>query len=246
MANSFTFNGTNCSAYGIFIETEPIEEAGQKITRSWSVPGRTGELTRSTGAYSNTTRTYKCMFRGTPEDMRAVRQWLALSEGYCELTDTYDAGIKRLARVIDLPQMENFQRGADGYGRFEISFNCDPRKFIPTTWTRGETNVIANPYMPARPVIQIEVDDPDAVSYVKVGSSEIIIVPPGGEVPEATEFEIDSEKRTVKMKIDGEWVTAELMRYIIRGGYPILKNGNTTFTESGAEITAIQLNYWQP
>lgn len=226
---TFTFNGENSRTFGLFIEEFPQETGGQKILQSVQVAGRTGALTIDTGAIQNVTKTYAVAFRGDTQRMRDVRQWLALSSGYCRLEDDYDPDVYRLARIIKLPDFENVR---NKYGRGTIQFDCDPRRFLKEG-ERAVTGPVENHWMPSRPIIKITANGPGGVS---VGSYAITIT-----TDPTMDIYIDSEMREVH---NG---TTSLASVVSMTEFPILEHGVNNVASTGA-VTAVEIipNYWQP
>lgn len=127
MPNTFSINGTPCSNYGIFVEEYPVEEGGERIVEQVQIPGRTGALTIDAGAVADVTRTYKCMFKGDTGKMRDVKRWLSESAKGMTLTDTYNPGIYRRAKLIKIPDMNSHR---NKYARFDLALAVDPRRFF--------------------------------------------------------------------------------------------------------------------
>ena len=220
---TFTFNGHNSREYGLFIESFPNEQGGQKILDTVQIPGRTGSLTIDTGAISNVRKSYSVMFKGSTANMRAIRQWLAMSEGYCRLEDTYDPDVYRKARVVNLPTFENH---INRYGRGTIEFDCDPRRFL----LEGEREIVGNiqnDWMPSKPIIKV------------AGSGTVTINAQVITISTSTPFEIDCEN------MECHSGSVSYAQYVSMTEFPELIHGNNTISTSGVTVSVVP-NFWMP
>ena len=227
--NTFTFNGESSLSYGLIVEYIPTEAGGRKIINSIQIPGRTGALTIDTGAFENSRKAYSVAFKGDTGRMRRVRQWLALSVGYCRLEDDYDPDVYRKARVISVPDFENIMQA---YGRGTIEFDCDPRRFLKEG-ERAQTGPIVNDYMPSKPVVIINAT---GAGTVTIGDTLITIKSDPGQT-----IYVDSELMEVH---NG---STSLASYVSMAEFPTLKNGtnNVSFTGNVSGVQVIP-NFWQP
>lgn len=229
--NTFTFNGINSQYFNLFIERYPNEAGGEKIINSVNIAGRTGALTIDTGAYANTSKSYEVMFRSecSPQKMRDIRQWLAMSEGYCRLEDTYDADIYRRARVV---KTTDFVNHINRYGKGTITFDCDPRRFLKEG-EREISGAIQNDWMPSKPVVIITAT---GAGVVNVGDYTIQVTSNPNQV-----IYVDSELMEVH---NG---STNLSSYVNLSEFPILKNGLNQVSYTG-NITSVLVkpNFWQP
>lgn len=161
MANGFTFNGKSTSDFpNMQVEKYPGTKGAVRKYESFSIPGRNGDLHAVQEAFENTTQSYECYYRGdgpTNEEAHAVRRWLQASVGYQRLEDVYDRDHFRLAMVRGGVDIEN---KLNKYGRFTVTFNCDPRFFLksgeePIILTEQSSNLENFTDCPARPLIKV-------------------------------------------------------------------------------------------
>ena len=225
--------------YDLHIATAPTDDCGSPVGEAIDIPGRTGGLSFFTGAYTNTQRTYTVSFPcSSQSEMRAkirnIRQWLFMNKGYNRLEDDFDTDIYRLARCT---------AGADFYTMYNqvaeanISFDCDPRKFLKTgeayvTCTNG--GALANSYMESKPIVRITASGSGSVTVN--GTIIRILSNPGGDVY------VDSEKMSI---YNGNTNKSAYVGILDR--FPVLKNGNNAISWTGS-ISSVKIkpNWWQP
>ena len=231
---TFTFNGRNSRDFGLYIEEYPSEAGGQKIIKSVSIPGRTGALTIDTGAISNVAKSYQVMFRHyqSTQMMREVRQWLALSSGYCRLEDDYDPDVFRLARITNLPSFENH---INRYGRGTLDFDCDPRRFLKEG-ELAQTGSFDNPFMPSKPLIRIGRTD-GATATVTIAGQSITI----DGVMQGDLVIVDSELMEVT---DGDGYDAGI--FTSMSEFPEIPHGAVSVSATGTTSIEIIPRFWQP
>ena len=63
MVSYFIFNGKNSLDYKIGIDKCPASNHAARVVEKISVPGRSGDLIRDTGAFSNVTQPYEIWFK---------------------------------------------------------------------------------------------------------------------------------------------------------------------------------------
>lgn len=219
-----TFNGISSDSLGVVVERYPDQPGAQKIVHSVQIPGRSGELTIDTGAYSNYTQTYDVYFKAgnnsnSPATARTVRQWLQYPSGYKRLTDTYDPDVFRLARYISTVDVENV---LNKYGRCSISFDCAPQRFLLS----GESMInmttagtLENSWMPSKPLI-----------YVTMGTSEGVLT--------IGNYSVQIKMTNNYLYLDCETQEAyrginNLNSSIYTDEFPVLENGENDISWSG-------------
>ena len=158
MSNTFTFNGTASSVYGVTIEKCPSYPVANRVVEHIQVPGRNGDLIRDTGAYNNVEQVYSIWFDGRSSSMqdaaRNVALWLNGSHGYCRLEDTYDPNVYRMAVMSNYTEYRNFR---NKLGRADVTFSCKPQRFLKSgeTLTLVNGSTLANPYMDCYPILAV-------------------------------------------------------------------------------------------
>lgn len=183
---SFTFDGKNSlTDYGVYITGEGVYNSPPPVYDMITVPGRSGNLALSGHRFENYTLEYKCgCFADTQaafaDKIADVRNWLASSAGYKELSDDYHTDEFRLALFhsdIEANPVQHWQAA-----EFSIIFDCKPQRFLTsgqsaTTLTASGT--ITNPTLFAsKPIITVTGNGDLTVGSVTVtigGTSTTVI-----------------------------------------------------------------------
>lgn len=158
---SFTFNGTTASTYGVYVTDVNVFDAPAKEVEYLTIPGRNGAFPLDKGSFENITIKYSCaMEQDTESDfadaISEFRNLLASAEGYCRLEDDMNAGEYRMAVFSSGVEVDTANKKS---ATFEVEFNCKPQRFL----TSGETAVsltsgdtITNPTLfDASPLLQV-------------------------------------------------------------------------------------------
>ena len=132
--NSFTFDGINSLANGIFITGEAVFDAPERVVEMITVPGRNGEIAMDQGRFENIEVKYPAgCYADSMEDfadkIAAFRNELASRYTYKRLTDSYNPDEFRLGLY-----KSGLSVGALAYndaGEFDVVFNC---KMHPCQW----------------------------------------------------------------------------------------------------------------
>lgn len=131
MDNGFKFGDKATWDFPIAkVEKYPGTKGAARKYKTYSIPGRNGDLHTDEGAFQNYIQPYECYFHGeapTNEEAHAIKAWLLGTGGYQRLTDVYDPKYYRLAVVLDEINIANI---LNSYGRFTVNFSCDPRSFL--------------------------------------------------------------------------------------------------------------------
>lgn len=153
------WNGVSSYNLNIQVERYPAQDGPQRLFETIQVPGRNGELTIDSGAFSNYQQPYEIYFNAnqkkTPAVSREVKRWLQLPVGYQRLEDTYEPEVFRLARYTGPTQIENVM---NLFGRIILYFDCQPQRWLksgehPVMFAKaGE---LVNEWFPALPLIRV-------------------------------------------------------------------------------------------
>ncbi len=131
MDNGFSFGGKATWDFPrMRVERYPSAPGAVRKHKTYSVPGRNGDLHSDEGAYQNYTQSYAVYFHGdrpTNEEAHKVKTWLLGAAGYQRLVDAYDPTHYRRAMVTGGLDITNH---CNKYGKFTINFDCDPRSFL--------------------------------------------------------------------------------------------------------------------
>lgn len=232
MHNSLTFAGVSSASLGLRIEYVPNSDRPMRKMDAYNVPGRNGDIIRPQNAWENVEQTYTVWGNGPIDTGYSIAAWLFGPKGYQELTDTYDPDHYRLA-VFSGPF--DFENVLMRQGRAEITFNCDPRRFLVTGRTTvafATSGTMTNPTaFTAKPQVQV---------YGAANGSGMVTV--GGNT-----MQIDVISNG--MIIDGEAQncsdgTNNFNAYVT-GDWPELAPGENTIAFTG-DITSVTItpNYW--
>lgn len=130
---TFTYDGMNSADFGLYIAGDSVYDAPTRDMDMITIPGRNGQLSIDQGRFENITVTYPCfIWADTQEEfrtkVRAIRNWLCAKTSYFKLSDEYNPESYRLGIYKSGLEVEPiFYNRA---GRFELSFDCKPQRFL--------------------------------------------------------------------------------------------------------------------
>lgn len=131
MDNGFSFGDKATWDFPIMrVERYPNASGAVRQYKTYSVPGRNGDLHFDEKAFQNYTQSYDVYFHASGlanVEAHAVKAWLLGTAGYQRLVDVYDPGHYRMAMVTGEIDIRNH---FNKYGKFTVSFDCDPRAFL--------------------------------------------------------------------------------------------------------------------
>lgn len=227
--NTFTYNGTTSSTYGIFIEHRPVMSFPKRVIESIAVPGRSGNLLFDTGAYENVTLTYQVAYKGSVRPTGVdIATWLYQND-YLTLTDTYEPSYFRKAVYVSPLNVTDIINVA---GRATITFDCKPQRYLlsgQTVLSPTKGSSISNAYQPSLPIITLSGN-----GTLTVGSRTVVI---SGNTGTLT---LDSERQTAE--VGGNNANSLIT---LSDGFPVLDNGSTTITwTTGISNVKVTPNWW--
>lgn len=152
----FYFDGEDSRDYGIYLSSAIKISGAQPRVTTISVPGRSGDLLRYDGGFSNVEFSAQCFVHGdhVAQAAAAVAQWTTQQQGYHKLEFPWDDGY-RMAYIIGAPGAECL---SESVRAFALEFSCAPQVW---TYTGQEAIEIANgdtlhnSWMDAKPLITI-------------------------------------------------------------------------------------------
>lgn len=125
----FEYNGKKSTDFGIWINGDGTFAGAEPDIESIEIPGRNGSLTLWNGRYRNVSVYYRCFttryFAGS---FAMFRNWLLHDVGYHKLSDTYQSGYFRQARVLSGLDISSIE-WKDDTGSFTVRFDCMPQRF---------------------------------------------------------------------------------------------------------------------
>ena len=159
---TFTFDGENSRAYGVYITGEGVFNAPERNVEMVDIPGRNGAFALDKGNFNNIEVTYPAgIFADTEADFAQavsdLRNLLCSKVGYVRLEDDYNPNEYRLAIYKSGLDVDHDFLIA---GEFELVFECKPQRYLKS----GETaisvtsgNTITNPTrFEAQPLLAVK------------------------------------------------------------------------------------------
>ena len=217
------FNGTRSSAMSVFVEKYPPRPIPQRKCERFSVPGRSGDVIAWEDAWENVTQKYSIYLSaegpGLPIVAAKVTRWL-FAEGYLPLEDEYDRDTFRLACFTGPVDLENT---LNVFGRAEISFDCQPQRFLKSGWefrSVAQGAALVNPTgFPARPIIRLH---GSGAAMLTIGGQTLTLVAHEGMILDCAEEEA---------YLPGPPVSN--LNTAVSGQYPKLGAGSSTVSWTG-------------
>lgn len=231
--NSFTYNGKSSALFGLLVNNVTNFGSPSRVVEKIQVPYRNGDLLIDTGAYNNYIVTYDvALITNTIANTRAIASWLLSPQGYCELTDTYNANEFRMAAYYDELsfEMEHLNR----YGRCTISFDCKPQRYLnsgttATTITNGSQTFNNPTNFEARPLLVIAGN-----GTATVNGTSITVADNAGDT-----ITIDCETMQCYRG------TTNMNGSVTMADFPVLSPGNNTVTLGTATSIKVTPRWWQ-
>lgn len=126
----FVFGGRKSSDFGVWASGLAIFDTPAKRYEMIDVPGRNGALTIEDGSFENIELTFKDCFipSNFAENFSAFKSFLYSQKGYQRLELSWLPNEYRLATFVEgiEPDVKNW----DGRGKFDLTFNCKPQRFL--------------------------------------------------------------------------------------------------------------------
>lgn len=126
----FVFNGKKSSDFGVWASGSYVLDSPMKRYEQIEVPGRNGALIIEDGSYENVNLEFKdCWIpEDFPTNYSALKNFLYRQKGYQRLELSWLPDEYRLAAFEG--DIEPSLTGWNGMGRFDMSFNCKPQRFL--------------------------------------------------------------------------------------------------------------------
>ena len=224
----FTYDSVKSSTYGVWINGGGTYNAAKRRYKSYSVPGRNGDLTIDECAFEEIEHTYPAFIVSSfASNIETFRNLMMSKKGHLRLTDTYHTSEYYRARYMSGLEVDVAPNGIGG--SFDLKFMRDPRRFL----TSGETKVtvasggnITNPTLFAsRPVITVT-----GYGTLVIGSDTITISNSYAYV------DINSEIQDCYHGTDNANGAVTFQS----NNFPVLEPGSTGVTYSG-NITKVEI-----
>lgn len=218
---------------GVYIAGDGVYNAPERDYEMVSIPGRNGNLAIDHGRYENITVTYPAfIWANTQEEFREkvakVRAKLMSKIGYKRLEDTYHPDEYRMAIYMSGLEVEPiFYNRA---GRFELSFDCKPQRFLNIGELKRDISEPGDTQMAYGSILHFEDVGEENISHLEV---QVDVVQDGSGTPSPTnprDFTATSEISIFKAK-------KNLLRKVTTT-FPLTNNGITYTMRNDGSITA--------
>ncbi len=224
------YDGKDSRDWGVIVGSINTHNAPQRVVEEVAIPGRNGTLTIDSGRFENIVISYKAMILSDFADkFDEFKAFLLSRVGYARLEDSFNPSFYRMAKVHDAfePSVILF----DAAGKFEIPFDCDPRRFLKSgekviTFTVNGT--IQNPtYFDAKPLLRVE-----GTGTITINSKVITIT------ENQTYIYIDLES------LNAYHETTNMNNKVSIEDGIVLKPGNNTINISGVTEVRVTPRWW--
>lgn len=153
-----TYDGKDCRDFGVVVSSIGTHKTPVRDVEDVVVAGRNGTLTIDKGRFENIELSYIAMILDDfNANFDAFKAFLMSCRGYKRLEDSFDPAYFRLAKIHN--DIDPDVITLDAAGKFEIPFNCDPRRFLKEgedTITFTASGTIYNPtYYDAKPLLRV-------------------------------------------------------------------------------------------
>jgi phage-related protein len=158
MRQYFTYDGRDSRDFGVYISGQGTFKSPARAYNMISVPGRNGDLVGIENRLENVEITYPAfIYTNFESNVRALRNYLLSKLGYCRLWDTYNFNEYR--RAVYRGGLEPDVLQNNKAGSFDITFDCEPQRYLitgETATTLTASGSIYNPTLfPSRPLLRV-------------------------------------------------------------------------------------------
>lgn len=127
-----SYNGKKLDPKKFRVEHLPDYSIPVRDLEQIHIEGRSGDIVVDNGSYKNVPRTYSISFGATgaadfAASVSEITRWL-ISDGYAELSDSYEKDYFRLAVPSGEPEVKSYLNGR--MGKVDIEFSCVPKRFL--------------------------------------------------------------------------------------------------------------------
>lgn len=230
----FTFNGTESSTYGVYVNGKGTYNGAELDFTRISVPGRNGDVIMSNGRYKNIVVPYEAYIHKDFKNKAAkARAWLLSPQKYCRLTDEYHPDEFRLA--LFKGPIDFDMRFMNKSGTCVLEFDCKPQRFLISgeeEQTFYADGVITNPTLfEAAPLITVLSSSEEA--------GEITI---GGKTMKFLSMEYGAA--TLDCEAQNAYNGYTNLNYAVSGQFPTLVPGENNISFSGSIMSVSIIPRW--
>jgi phage-related protein len=244
------YNGFATNNNSIFVTGRNTHNAPERDVTTFQIAGRNGDFFVDNGRWQNIEVTYPCFVTNFSAHEQEIRNGFGVPRNnYATLEDNYDTDHFRLARLIGGITFEPF-RG--NIANFELTFDCDPRRFLQSG--KQEEGVIAG-------ALTIENPTPFAskpAMYVRGfdAGMEITVTDGNGKTYTMTATDalaggvtIDSEAQDIYEEVDDGVTITRVNRnslFTLSNGFPVFTEGENTISVTGAyDYIGVRPMWWE-
>ena len=235
MRNYFVFDYNDSRDFGVYISGQGTFNAPGREYENIAVPGRDGDLLAPNTRLSNIQLTYPAfIYANFAENMASLKSMLLSRIGYKRLEDTYHPDEFRLAFYRG--DLNPTVRSRNDAAEFDLTFECDPRRFLKVGENKWEITSSGTMYNPtgfaAKPLIRVY-----GSGTLGVGSDTITIA--SNSYPY---IDIDSEVSDCYYGVNN----ANSLVTFSANDFPVFSEDSTNISASGS-ITKVEITprWWR-
>lgn len=232
MRNYFTLNGVDSRSFGVYISGQGTFSAPARDYNILSVPGRNGSLVGPEKHFQNGTLTYPAfIYSNFKQNIEDFRNFLLSLFGYHDLVDSYHPD--EIRKVIYQGPFDPTVEAKNDAGKFDITFNCKPQRFLltgETVTTLTANGTITNPTrFDSQPLLRVY-----GTGTLGIGSQSVTITQADSYTDIDCEM-MDCFKGSVSKN-----------RYVELSGhnFPVLKPGVNNISLTGITKVEISPRWW--
>lgn len=174
MRNYLLFDGKDSRDFKVYISGQGTFNAPVRDYDMRQIPGRSGDLMVTGSRLENIEVTYPAfIYKDFRENLRALRSYLLSKVGYFRLEDSYHPDEYRMAIYRGGMEPEVLPRNQAG--QFEITFDCQPQRWLKsgeTVVTLTSSGSIYNPsHFASEPLLRVY-----GTGLLGIGSDTITIL----------------------------------------------------------------------
>ena len=231
MNDWFMWNGTRCTAFGIYVTEQPPITIPKERSKQTTIPGRPGTLTTLEGndVYDELTLTATCVLRD-PARIPEIAAWL---KGAGAVSFANRPGGFYYARIANQIPFEKILRG-NPHCSFAVNFRCSPPFWY-----------VSNP-----DEVTITTSSAVVVNPGSVYSEPIIHVYGSGDftlIVNDTFIELEGIENGIVLNsvIQEAYQGETLLNEKMEGDFPVLKPGNNLISWSGDVSRLVIVPNWR-
>lgn len=240
------FDGNISDTFGFYTTGKNTHNAPERDVTVFEIKGRNGDFFVDNGRYKNIQVTYPCFAMNFSANEQYIRNRFASMRPWSGwLSDSYDTTHFRRARLVGGIDFEPTRGDA---ANFELTFDCDPRRFLiagdeETEITNNPETIINPTFFDAHPQIIVE--------NILEGT-EIEVTDSNGKVYHITALDdfadtvyIDSDLQDVYTFVGDATVNKNDL-FDMPEGFPVLTSGsNQIGISSSVDYIGIIPRWWE-